>query len=367
VLELLRSRSVKRSRSEPQLWVPPTSAHELLSAADDANSRQSFTTQIPDFLTAPFEAFVVKAPPADGDWLAGPGVEDRGGQSVKQFLTDVGMGGRPTARRALMYTPTRERATIYLVPVGPMDGSPPIDVLCDFVQRWFQLPCVALHALVRPWHTRRNRGAVQTLTSDPLDALTSEKAARPDAFAVLGVTMSDLYPGDHFEFVYGEADQRRGVGIFSFARYHPCWARKTTPSGPLTAEAASTYLRRCLKVVVHELGHLFQMQHCVFWECIMNGANHLGEFDAQPLRLCPADVRKLACSLSRAVAPLDILHRYAQLRTFYATHELVAEEAWVAERLAAAGITDDHLEDHLEDAAPDDDPNLAVAETVSHD
>jgi len=38
-----------------------------------------------------------------------------------------------------------------------------------------------------------------------------------DTFALLGITMVDLYPEPAWNFVFGEADTRHRVGIFSFA------------------------------------------------------------------------------------------------------------------------------------------------------
>lgn len=32
---------------------------------------------------------------------------------------------------------------------------------------------------------------------------------------------------------------------------------------------------------------------CIWYRCLMNGSNHLGEADARPLHLCPVDLRKL--------------------------------------------------------------------------
>lgn len=40
-----------------------------------------------------------------------------------------------------------------------------------------------------------------------------------DAFCIMGITMIDLYPGDSWNFVTGQASLTGGMGIFSFARY----------------------------------------------------------------------------------------------------------------------------------------------------
>jgi len=40
-----------------------------------------------------------------------------------------------------------------------------------------------------------------------------------DCFALLGVLMTDIYNCDEWNFVFGLADLRSSVGVFSFARY----------------------------------------------------------------------------------------------------------------------------------------------------
>jgi len=33
-------------------------------------------------------------------------------------------------------------------------------------------------------------------------------------------------------------------------------------------------LRRSMKVLTHETGHIFGLAHCVYFACVMNGSNH---------------------------------------------------------------------------------------------
>lgn len=40
-----------------------------------------------------------------------------------------------------------------------------------------------------------------------------------DAFCMIGVSMTDLYPRDEWNFVFGLASIRDRTGVFSFARY----------------------------------------------------------------------------------------------------------------------------------------------------
>lgn len=61
----------------------------------------------------------------------------------------------------------------------------------------------------------------------------------------------------------------------------------------VSTDIHSQLLRRAMKVSAHELIHTFGVHHCIYYECLMNGSNHLDEADARPMELCPADLRKM--------------------------------------------------------------------------
>ena len=44
-----------------------------------------------------------------------------------------------------------------------------------------------------------------------------------DSYAMLSITMKDLYPSDNWAFCFGWASYTEGVGVFSFCRYDPAW------------------------------------------------------------------------------------------------------------------------------------------------
>ncbi|EGR33165.1 hypothetical protein IMG5_060580 [Ichthyophthirius multifiliis] len=43
---------------------------------------------------------------------------------------------------------------------------------------------------------------------------------------------------------------------------------------------------RACKIMSHEICHMLGMKHCIFYHCLMNGANHQQEMYQQPLQLC---------------------------------------------------------------------------------
>jgi archaemetzincin len=136
--------------------------------------------------------------------------------------------------------------------------------------------------------------------------------------------MEDLYPEPSWNFVFGQASLRERVGVYSFARYDPAFYHE-----PRSADHRSTLLRRSCKVLVHEMGHMFGLQHCIYFRCVFNGSNHLAESDARPLHECPVDLRKLQHSIG-----FDVARRYAGLVRFYRKVGFEDEAAWTRARLA---------------------------------
>ena len=46
--------------------------------------------------------------------------------------------------------------------------------------------------------------------------------------------------------------------------------------------------------MVHEIGHMFGLEHCIHYECTMNGSNGSFEYIKHPNRtLCPICIAKL--------------------------------------------------------------------------
>ena len=63
----------------------------------------------------------------------------------------------------------------------------------------------------------------------------------PDAFCMVGITMVDLYPDETWNFVFGQAVPRSGVGVFSFARYDPSFhLNEELPSACATSDVLQT-------------------------------------------------------------------------------------------------------------------------------
>ncbi|XP_076154468.1 archaemetzincin-2 isoform X2 [Alosa pseudoharengus] len=152
------------------------------------------------------------------------------------------------------------------------------------------------------------------------DLLRFLKKRKPkDAFCIVGITMIDLYPKESWNFVFGQASLTEGMGVFSFARYDDNFYQRNYAgqlkkgSKPKPGDYSvfnnyyippitSTLLLRSCKVVSHEVGHMFGLQHCQWLQCVMQGSNHLEESDRGPLSLCPICLRKLQSSIGFKIA-----------------------------------------------------------------
>ena len=116
---------------------------------------------------------------------------------------------------------------------------------------------------------------------------------------MLSILMQDIYPGPKWNYVFGWANYKARTGVFSFARYDPSFYGNTDSDVELKLLSNSCY------VMVHEIGHMFGMLHCINYECIMNGFNSEVEqnrrlrcnhpiFDLNNIVvLCPVCQRKL--------------------------------------------------------------------------
>jgi archaemetzincin len=145
-----------------------------------------------------------------------------------------------------------------------------------------------------------------------------------DAYCLLGVTMTDLYPERSWNYVFGQASLGDRVGVYSFARYDPEF---------LHEERGKRYreviLQRSCKVLAHETSHMFGLPHCIYFDCIENGANSMTQTDAQSPHLCPVCLRKLHFATG-----FDAVKRYEDLARFYHRQKWYEEHDWVRRQLA---------------------------------
>ena len=252
--------------------------------------------------------------PRSGDWLA---MHPEKGQSFDDY------------RHSGANQPDAARHVIYLLPIGDFDeeSSPPLEEVRRYAAAFFQmevtlLPAYQPHELEFEPRKNRNGGQRQVLTRSIREFLKKQLPA--DAYCLLGITMTDLYPDPAWNFVFGEATLAERVGVYSFARYDPVFWDE-----PRDKDYRSLILQRSCKVLAHETGHMFGLEHCIYFDCVMNGSNGMGETDAQPQHLCPICLRKLHHAIG-----FDPVKRYEDLARIYRREKWFEDYDWIQRQLA---------------------------------
>lgn len=271
-----------------------------LTAAEPAPGDAALARRV-ELALAPYH--LAKRPPAANDWLA---QHREAGQTLAEFMA---ARPRPAAER---------RTTIYLRPLGAMAGDQPalLDAVQAALAAYFpvQVQRSPPHPLAAVPERARREGqqGVQLLSTWLLEVLAADRPA--DAHAVLGLTATDLWPGEGWNYVFGQASLVERVGVWSTARFGPV-------GDPLR-------LRRTVHTAVHETGHQFGLRHCIRWECLMNGSNHLAESDASPPWMCHECEAKVAWSLGGdPVLRLRRLAAFAKANGFADAETMWSREA----------------------------------------
>jgi archaemetzincin len=162
---------------------------------------------------------------------------------------------------------------IGLVALGPIDP----DILRSLraaLAKFLLLPVRVLRPKPLPlqtYHLMRHQYDAIQLLEFLLDDVETE------AFRILGVTAEDLFI-PIFTFVFGNAQVNGKAAIISLFR----------PRGDAggTAPPHAVFMRRLIKLGLHELGHTFGLEHCREDGCLMGFSSNLEKLDRKNLSLC---------------------------------------------------------------------------------
>jgi archaemetzincin len=224
-------------------FTPPGSEEQLAAIGPTVGLPESLRRALD-----PKDDFAPVPVPGPNDWLSNHLEE---GQSFEAFL------------RSRSHQPDAQRSKLYFQPLGEFLGeSPSLALLQQFASAFFALEVKVLPALdlMRSNITARQNPfthQLQLLTSDILRLL--RKHLPDDAYALLGMTMEDLYPQPSWNFVFGQASLRERGGVYSFARYHPRFY------GEEAKDIEKLMLQRSCKVLAHETGPMFGIRHCIYF------------------------------------------------------------------------------------------------------
>lgn len=248
----------------------------------------------------------------EGDWLDS---QPEDGETFEQYVES-----KPTL-------PTTERKTIYIQPIGDFSAGQMrvIELTADYMRAFFDLP-VVLKPNRKLQNVPKELQRIQYPNNRQIRASYFVDQLLPtllpdDAAAMVCLTSFDLYPGDTWNYVFGQASLEKRVGVWSL------WRLEKENGKPASKDL---FLDRTLKVAMHETGHMFSMRHCTKYECLMSGTNHLGETDRRPLDTCPECTMKIAWAMK--YSPGD---RYKKLAEFWRKQGRATEEKRSREKMEA--------------------------------
>lgn len=229
-----------------------------------------------------------KKAPGPYDWLAH---HKEKGQSFSDY----------TASKPSL--PDKKHPYIYILLLGDFteEQKKVLEMTSRYIEVYFQTPVKFAEPLplsLIPESAKRvhpKTGDHQVLAPYIIeDILKSRMPA--DAFAFIAFISSDLWPGEDWNFVFGLASMEDRIGVWSIYR-----------NGDPKKEF-DMVLRRTVQTGTHEVGHLFGLDHCIYFECNMNGSNSRHESDQRPLWECPVCLRKLAWGIK-----FDSVKRFRKL------------------------------------------------------
>ncbi|KAL3866504.1 hypothetical protein ACJMK2_043797 [Sinanodonta woodiana] len=321
-----------------------------------------------------FKYFKTISHPTDiDDWLAQYNEE---GQTYKQFLNEcpwLSSRKRKYMSQTFVFSgktlPQKyPDGKVYIVPLGEFQREDPklFNHLIEYTSIFLCLPVVPLPVI----QLHEENGDIfwieQPAVSEALQRRTSERTRKhklttsydvkskhfqvcvdsclmklrqtipSDAICLIALTMYDLYGDETDLFVAGMAAGNQRVAVFSLYRYDPSllfsmenWYEIERDKTVSRKDKICLMLQRGSKLLVHEICHLLGIDHCIYFDCCMNGSGHLAEDFRQSMHLCPVDLHKL-----HVLVGFDVVERYKKLKEFYKTHHLIGEMEWV-ERIIA--------------------------------
>lgn len=164
---------------------------------------------------------------------------------------------------------------LQLLPIGKLDGGL-LHELAPALGEIFRAPCDLLSNPMDPefaFHGERQ----QYHSSQILESM--QRALRPDAWRLLGLTAVDLYI-PILTFVFGEAQMGGPCAVVSTHRL-----RQEFYGLP---EDRDILLQRLLKEAVHEIGHTLHLTHCDDYLCAMAPSHAVEWIDLKEPTLCEA-------------------------------------------------------------------------------
>jgi archaemetzincin len=162
---------------------------------------------------------------------------------------------------------------ITLRPIGTVDAGV-VTALKEQLALVFGCPVGIASTLSVPEYAY-DADRAQYLASLLIDIMTRRGTGKGEK--LLGLTENDLYSRG-LNFVFGEASPSQGAAVISLCRLRQEFSSEL-PDYEL-------FLKRASKEAVHELGHIFGLDHCFNTKCVMHFSNCLADTDIKDMSFC---------------------------------------------------------------------------------
>lgn len=126
----------------------------------------------------------------------------------------------------------------------------------------------------------------QYFADEILRRLLSKRGSNEKLLIVVDV---DIY-SKGLNFIFGLAEPDKGICIISLKRLRQQFYGLN--------EDESLFIDRIKKEATHELGHLFNLRHCLNKKCVMHFSNSIYDTDEKTSFFCDKCRRLLACEMN---------------------------------------------------------------------
>ena len=162
-------------------------------------------------------------------------------------------------------------AIIGIVPLGDMADLEP-NIIAAHVAGYLNLEALVLPPLALPSGTL-DRQRLQYNAGKMITAL--ENGPYNDYLKLVGVVSVDIFL-PIFTHVFGEAQLGGKWALVSLSQLRP----------PPAIQSSTSLYERVAKIALHEIGHLFNLQHCENTGCLMHFSGGLEDLDRLPIYYC---------------------------------------------------------------------------------
>jgi len=184
----------------------------------------------------------------------------------------------------------RKMEKVLIIPIGKIDGEI-LDYLQKEMENRFNFKVEIDQALEKPnyaFNPQRNQYSAITI----LKRIEQAKSGQ----IKLGIADIDLYIPD-FNFVFGVASPLAKIAVISITRLRENLVDDIYLSLPFSKSLV--FKERTIKEAIHELGHIFGLNHCKDPKCVMHFSNNLSETDRKSSNFCLNCQKKLKVPLTK--------------------------------------------------------------------